>query len=272
MIDLIKGYDVSSVQGEIDFTTLDPLVRFIICKCGDGNDGIDPTYTANVAGCKSSGRCVGVYRFIFPLPDQPGNPLRDPTAQAQYHFRASGGVLPAFVDLEWPTQFGLTADGKPDGWATWGCSASQITQWLLTYLQAYEALSGQKPIIYTYPDYAQSLNLPASFGADYQLWIASYETTPEVPQPWTNAGWVMWQASGGTEKLPNGVLVDVDYVRDLSLWGATTPVVQPQPAVPPVVQPPIISPPTPAPISPVVPPVSAPPVSFWQSLLNFFGV
>lgn len=264
MTDLIKGCDISSVQGaDIDFVAVKASgLNFIIAKCGNGNDGIDPTYAYNFTSSQSAGLYAGSYHFLYPLPPRQGNPLRDPAAQAQYHFRASQGAKVVFVDLEWPA---------PRDFATWGCSASQIARWLLTYLQAYEKLSGVRPIIYTYPDYAEVLNLPASFGTDYQLWIASYETTPEVPAPWTD--WIVWQASGGTEKLPNGTPVDIDYVRDLSLWQASATVVQSAPISPvPPSQPTIISPPTLAPISPVVPQVSDPSVSFWQSLLNFFGL
>src|SRR5208283_4461391 len=115
----------------------------------------------------------------------------------------------------------------------WGCSAAQICQWVTEYLQAYESLSGIRPVVYTYPNFAQCIKLPTSFAQTYQLWIASYESTPTIPAPWTD--WVIWQNTGGTGSnaghLPSGVPVDTDLAKDLSLWNVA-PVVDPPPPPP----------------------------------------
>jgi len=244
MSNLIKGYDISVLQGNVNFQAIKTSgAQFVISRCGVGNDGIDSLFSQNIAGTKSAGLFAGCYHFVYPLPATPGQPLRDPVKQAQYHFNASQGVL-AFCDLEWPL---------PSNWTTWGCSASQIAGWVNSYQTEYKSLSGQFPIIYTYPDFVQNLNLPASFGQDYQLWVASYENTPTVPTPWTN--WVMWQASGGAETLPGtNVKVDVDYVKDLSLWVP----IQSIPA-PPISSGSIITVPNaPIPVAPVPPSVNPP--------------
>lgn len=247
---LIKGIDISSVQGTVDFKAVAATgVQFCIIKCGNGNDGIDPDYATNLAGAKAAGLHVGAYHFVYPLPTIPGHESRAPAAQAAAHFKASQGVLP-FCDLEWPEE--------PD-WARWGIDATFIVQWVTEYLQAYEKLSGQRPIVYTYPYFAETIKLPTSFAQTYKLWIASYETTPTIPAPWTD--FVVWQNSGGTQKLPNGASVDTDFVKDLSLW---VPVVVPAPIVVPVVIPP--APPVPAP-----PPTPVSTISFWQQLSVFIS-
>ena len=227
---MIKGIDVSSVQGiSINWHEVAATgVQFVVVKCGNGNDGIDPDFARNIAGAKAAGLEVVCYHFVYPLPPKAGDPSRSPQAQAQKHFDASQGVLAA-CDLEWP---------EPKDWAHWGCTAAQINQWGLEYLAAYSALSGRPMIIYTYPNFAQNIKYTVGY-AQYPLWIASYAATPTIPAPW--ADWVLWQISGGTgpdaAHLPNGTPVDADVAKDLSLWqsfatnvSSNSPVNDPNPA------------------------------------------
>ena len=250
MADLIKGLDVSVIQGIVDFTKVAAEgIQFVICRCGVGNSGKDSTYDKNMADAKAAGLQVMAYHFVYPLPPQAGNPTRAPAEQAKMHAGYANGALAA-CDLEWPTQ--------PD-WAKWGCSAAQIGEWALEYLQAYENLTGIKPLVYTYPDFAHHVNLPPAI-ASYPLWIASYAPTPLIPAPWTD--WALWQDTGGGGKLPNGAPVDTDKARDLSLWNTTvtaTPVVQPLPEPSVDVPPPVdVSVPAPVPVSQPAPtPVSS---------------
>ena len=232
---MIKGIDVSIIQGSIDWNAVAASgIEFCIVRCGVGNSGIDSNYSKNVAAAQTAGLKVAAYHFVYPLPPQAGNPSRSPVAQAQMHAKAAGSVSVICCDLEWPTEI---------DWAKWGCSASQIGEWTLEYLQAYENLTGIKPLVYTYPDFARQVNLPASVG-DYPLWIASYEPTPTIPAPWTN--WEIWQDTGGGGKLPNGEPVDTDKVRDLSLWQIAAPIA-PVPLAP-VYIPPSLPDPTPVPV------------------------
>lgn len=256
MSEFIKGIDISIIQGNIDFNAVAATgIQFVICRCGVGNGGIDSKYRQNIANAKAAGLKVMAYHFIYPLPTIPSQPLRDPRAQAQMHVNAAGGELAA-CDLEWP---------EPQDWAKWGCTAAQIVQWTIDYLEAYEQLSGIRPIVYTYPYFAKSINLPSWFGDKYKLWIASYQQgTPFIPAPWTD--WVIWQYSGGTgpeaQHLPGGVPVDGDRAKDLSLWDPPVvfqpPVEAPAPAPDPQAAPQPETPPPPAPL-PVVPVAPPPP-------------
>lgn len=267
MTDLIKGIDISTIQGTVDFQAVAATgVQFVICRCGVGNGGKDANYDKNVAAATAAGLKVAAYHFVYPLPNVASQPLRDPVKQAQLHAGWAGSTATVPVvccDLEWPV---------PQDWAKWGCSASQIVQWVTTYLQAYEQATGVRPVVYTYPYFAEAISLPQSFAATYQLWIASYTANPAIPKPWTD--WVMWQDSGGTQKLPNGVPVDTDKARDLSLWNVAAPVVAPPPPDPaPVLEPQ----PTPAPApAPAPTPAPAPASSnifttVWNALTGLFG-
>jgi len=220
-----KGVDISTIQGNVDFPSLKASgLDFVVLRCGVGNGGIDANYTKNIAGANAAGLKVMAYHFIYPLPPTANGtqPLRDPIKQAQYHFNAVQGQLAA-IDCEWPV---------PQDWQKWNCSAAQINQWMKTYMDEYVRLdNGRKPLIYTYPYWAQALQLDPYF-AQYGLWIASYVNAPNpvIPHPWTD--WVMWQyGSGGAYKLPNGVPVDVDMVKDLSLWDPQQPAVPPAPPI-----------------------------------------
>lgn len=268
MTDLIKGIDISIIQGNIDFNAVAATgVKFVICRCGVGNGGIDTKYKQNIANARAAGLKVMAYHFVYPLPPLASQPLRDPKAQAKMHVDAAGGELAA-CDLEWP---------PPEQWAKWGCTAAQITQWTVEYLEAYEQLSGIRPIVYTYPYFAKAINLPDWFGQKYKLWIASYQAGhPFIPRPWTD--WVLWQYSGGTgpeaQYLPGGVPVDGDRAKDLSLWDVAEPAAPPPPEPIPVPEPPpdpVVPPTDPAPPPPPAPP-SAPPVVPVPSNPNIFTV
>jgi GH25 family lysozyme M1 (1,4-beta-N-acetylmuramidase) len=242
-----NGFDISAIQGVPNWTAIKSSgATFVVLRCGIGNDSIDKNYAHNVAAAKSAGLSTACYHFVYPLPPATGKPSRDPVAQAQYHFNASLGEV-MVCDLEWPL---------PKDWATWGCSASQIKTWAQAYLTEYERLSGRKPMIYTYPDFCANVKFTSDF-TQYPLWIASYESTPAIPAPWTN--YVLWQKGQGP--LPGtGVNTDLDECPDLSIFSTAAPSVINTPPVdiynaPPPVD--IYS--TPAPTSPIpVPPPAQP--------------
>jgi lysozyme len=247
---MYSGYDIASLQGNVDFEAVASSgASFIIHRCGIGNSGLDPKYGSNVAKARAAGLKVAAYNFIYPLPPLASQPLRDPLLQAQYHFKATGADIVTCTDLEWP---------MPVDWPKWNTSAQQIIDWSLTYLQEYKRISGQNCIIYTYPDFANHIKLPAEF-TNYKLWIASYQpTAPYVPSPWGANDWVLWQNSGGTAKLPGtGVPVDTDVAKDLSIFDLSAPAApvsepipdhQPEPVPTPVVitqhdpPPPVVAP------------------------------
>lgn len=271
MVDLIKGIDISTMQGTVDFVACAAQgIQFVICRCGVGNGGKDANYDKNVAAATAAGLKVAAYHFIYPLPTIPSQPLRDPVKQAQLHagWAGSTSTVPVVCcDLEWPV---------PTDWAKWGCTAAQIVQWVQTYLQAYQAATGITPVVYTYPYFAEAIKLPASFAQQYQLWIASYEPTPAVPSPWSS--WVLWQDTGGTgpnaHHLPNGCAVDTDKAIDLSLWDVPAPAsVAPPPTPDPA--PVLVNNPDPVAATPEPPPVPvvAPPaaISIWDTIYGFLS-
>jgi len=229
------GFDISAIEGaqsEATFIAKKAAgLDFIIHRASVGNDGFDVVFHNNVTLAQAAGLKVAAYNFLYPIPKL------NPVQQAQEHFAALASYNPIVtsIDLEWPTQA---------SWAKWGCTASQIGQWTLAYLQEYTQLSGGvKPWIYTYPNFMQTIGYPAGL-ANYPLWIASYEPTPYIPHPWNS--WICWQFDDGHTDTIGGEIVDTDYCRDLSIFN-----VGPQISLPPA---------TPAPpnLIPISVPVPAP--------------
>lgn len=221
---LISGVDISSLQGNIDIAKLAQTYKFLIHRCFVGNDYKDTKYDSNIRAAKDAGMAVAAYHFAYPLPNDLTKPSHDPIKQANLHYQAClDSVSLVVLDLEWP---------YAQDWTKWKCTAQQIKDWTKAWLIEYERLSGNKPIIYTYPSFAQSLNMDASF-PDYDLWIASYTTEPHIPAPWKD--WVMWQNTGGSTHF-DGIAIDTDYCKDLSIFSVSNqapPTAQPEePAAP----------------------------------------
>lgn len=240
---MYNGCDISVVQQQVDFEWLKSQgLSFVINRCWVGNEYRDIHYVRNMNEGKNAGLCVAAYNFPYPLPTDGIHVGRDPLAQAEMHFKAVDGLTEnVAADIEWP-------EPGPD-WQKWGVSAAFINEWVMKYLERYTQLSGRKPLVYTYPWFAKSVNFSKDI-AQYPLWIASPKNPPEVPAPFTD--WIINQNTYGTVlKLPNGIGVDTDIAKDLSWFGVVeqppveqTPVItiQPEPtptitqAPPPVVQ------------------------------------
>ncbi len=217
---MIRGCDVSSVQGIVPFASMPPDIRFCIAKCQQGNDGKDPMFEKNWRTGADHGLVMGGYHFAYPLPHL------DPAKQAEGFFAGAGGhgagrgELPPFIDAEWPEPSKKNPDGTISyPWKKWGCSAQQMSDWMNACCARMTELFGTKPVIYTYPWWwaAVSQGVDVSWAAEYPLWIASYPgggwpaegAKPAIPKPWTD--WLFWQFDGdGGLRLPNGVDADFD--------------------------------------------------------------
>ncbi len=200
---MIQGLDLSSVQGLIDPSRLDPSVEFVYLRCGVGNDGADVDFWRNAVAIAATGRAVGAYHFLYPLPVIPGKETRDPCSQARSHANASKlwgnqpGQLPPAMDLEWP---------EPSDWAKWGVTADSIKASALAYLVESERLHGRAPVIYDYPDFERHLGDMSAF-ARYSRWKAAYGYRP-------SGAFDIWQTTGGGGKLYSGAPVDTDIIVD----------------------------------------------------------
>jgi GH25 family lysozyme M1 (1,4-beta-N-acetylmuramidase) len=74
-----------------------------------------------------------------------------------------------------------------------------------------DALWGRSTLLYTDPSFAVAIGFDPAW-AQRRLWLASYQSPPDIPAPSTSC--VMQQTTGGGGKLPSGVPVDTDIVAD----------------------------------------------------------
>lgn len=198
---MLQGFDVGVPQGHIDWSKVPAdRFRFFFARCGNGNDSPDAFWDQNYAGALWTALPIGTYHVLFPLPHL------SPEAQAESHWRVQGqkrDICP-MADLEWPQQYAT----KPrNSWAYWGCSAPQIRDWTLRYLNRMRSLAGNCGL-YTYPDYRRSISAELSpVLGSFPLWEASYGMAPTPFPPWP--GWSVWQQSGGGLIVP-GIASKVD--------------------------------------------------------------
>lgn len=180
----LPGIDVSHWQGTIDWDAVaaDGVV-FAFIKATEGGDYTDPRFAANWAAARRAGVVRGAYHFF--------RPQTDGAAQAAHFLRTvplAEGDLPPVLDVE-------VTDGK---------SAEAVAAGVRTWVQAVEAATGRRPIVYTRASFWTAQM--GSFGA-YPLWVAHYRAAePNVPAGWSR--WTFWQHTDAGRVA--GIAGDVD--------------------------------------------------------------
>ncbi len=156
----VFGVDVSSYQGEVDWSTLaDQGVVFAFCKATEGSTHVDPTFRQNWANAQAAGVLVGAYHFFSY--DSPGE-MQAENFIAQVPVVV--GTLPPVVDIEF---YGDKVKNPP--------SKEETMAILMPLLAMLEDHYGVKPILYaTYRSYKRYLegeleeDYPSDLCADRQ--------------------------------------------------------------------------------------------------------
>lgn len=204
---MIKGVDVSSVQGEIPWAKLAALgYQFSLIKGQQGNDGCDPRFVLDVAAATAAGIEPMAYHFAYPL--RHIAPKDQAAMMVAAHRRAFFDVgRPMFIDCEWPER---------SAWVRWDCSPAEVSTYLRDLFTELVAL-GARPGLYTYPFWWTGVHeADVSWATQYPLWLAAYVKAapqegdnPHLLNPWKT--WTFWQWDGtGGARLPNGVDSDFD--------------------------------------------------------------
>ena len=210
----IKGIDVSSYQGEIDWKTVDDYgMGFAILRITEKSNARDSQFENNYAGCIQHGIPVGVYKYSYALT----------VAEIQQEAEKVVDVLdgrpldfPVWLDLEWSEQRKL--------------SEFALTTLIKTFWSVITT-AGYKFGIYCNMDWYDNV-IPDTLKSKYDFWIARY--------PANDDGWLQerlrpsvgvgWQYSSKA-KIP-GINGNVDrdvFYKDYSekedetmgLWGKT---------------------------------------------------
>jgi len=178
---MIKGIDVSSHQGRIDWQRVKADdISFVLIKATEGVGFVDPNLTANAAGAKAVGLPCGFYHFARPdtqsgrtVESAIGDARAEADALLAVAFPKSGDLLPV-LDLE-----------------TAGLPPARLLAWTKAWLERVTERTGVKPLLYTFPGFWPKLGDPSEFGG-YPLWIAHWRVAaPQLPKGWRRH--TIWQ-------------------------------------------------------------------------------
>ncbi len=182
-----EGIDVSSYQGEINWTSVYRCgYRFAFIKATAGDNRspqlIDTKFTTNIRRARNAGLLVGAYHYAYPQ----YNSAED---EALFFVDIAGeyishGYLRPALDLE-------------EGGNTY--SPQELSNWIHAWMNVVKNLTGVEPLLYLNSNY--STNCVDESVTKYDLWIAhwacDFTSTPNIG-PW--ATWSFWQYYGPGEK------------------------------------------------------------------------
>jgi lysozyme len=190
----VHGVDVSRWQGEIDWERLRGQgANFAFIKATDGADHIDPMFMKNWNGADAAGIRRGAYHFFYWCSYA--------SAQADWFIRnvpKVEGALPPVLDVEWNHQ----SDCRQR------LPRAKVLDKMQVFLDRLEQHYGQRPIIYTSPDFYDA-NLKGAF-PNHPFWLRSVAAHPAEVYP--GRDWVFWQYSG------SGLSKGVDGRIDLNVF------------------------------------------------------
>ncbi len=169
----VRGVDVSSYQGDIDWQVLSTQgIDFAFIKATEGSSFVDPRLPDNHTGAQKTGLSVGFYHFFSY--DSAG------ASQAENFIRNVTpfvGMLPPVVDVEFYGSYGKEPKPRED-----------VTPQLTDMLTALEAHYGLKPILYA-TETSYKLYLEGDFD-EYDIWIRDVLTEPSLSD---GRAWTFWQ-------------------------------------------------------------------------------
>jgi lysozyme len=205
----VKGIDVSSFEGAIDFSQVAAAgYKFVYARATQGTSLTDPEYAANRSDAEAAGLSFGAYAFF--------DPTENPVTQADYFLSVAtptDGELVPMLDVE-TTDTTLTPSEY----------AAAVKSWLDTVQQAL----GVQPIVYT-SNYLWNDETGGAGGdttvpsAGYPLWIPNWSVPcPTIPTAWSS--WLVWQTTdaGAVSGVP-GTQTDVDDFNASATGGSLTP-------------------------------------------------
>ncbi len=169
----VRGVDVSSYQGKIDWETLSSQnLSFVFMKATEGSSWVDPCFSYNYEQAQNTQLRIGAYHFFSY--DSSGE------AQAE-HFISTvekiNNMLPPVIDLE----FYGDKEKNP-------AQPKQVREQLDIMLKKLEQHYAQKPIIYA-TEKSYSMYLSGSY-EEYDIWIRNVITKPSLSD---NRQWTFWQ-------------------------------------------------------------------------------
>lgn len=169
----VKGVDVSSYQGDIDWETLSAQnISFAFIKATEGSSFVDKYFACNYENAQKTSLAVGAYHFFSY--DSLGQTQAENFINTVEPF---DGMLPPVIDLEF---YGDKEKNPPE--------RAEVEVQLKNLLDALEKHYGLKPIIYA-TEKSYELYLSNDY-EEYDIWIRNVITDPELPD---GRAWTFWQ-------------------------------------------------------------------------------
>ena len=176
----VHGIDISRYNKSIDWRRAKKEgVDFAFIKATEGRDDADPKFAEFWRAAKQARIPRSAYHFYYFC--------APPEAQADNYIRRvpkSQSGLPPILDVEWNPD-SPTCTKRP--------AASVVVDHLGRWLRKIEAHYGQKPIIYTTPDFYEA-NFARGALPGYQYWLRSVKAEPKYI--YGKRPWVFWQYTG----------------------------------------------------------------------------
>lgn len=216
---LLAGVDVSSYQHgtSLDWAKVQAAGQdFAFVKATEGTGYTNSYFAPDWAGLRQLCMARGAYHFARPNLI-PGSAA----AQARYFVQVVGlthepGALAPMFDME----------------DAGGLTPALLVTWSHTWLDTVQALTGRKPIIYTYAYFWQTAMGDSQEFTGYPLFLADYHdltgtTAPRPGMPGGWATWTFWQYSDAGNVPGISGPVDMDRYNGSSVlaatWGQATP-------------------------------------------------
>lgn len=169
----IKGVDVSSYQGEIDWNVLSSQnISFAFIKATEGSSFVDERFAYNFQEAQKTSLSVGAYHFFSY--DSEGKAQAENFINTVVPFE---GMLPPVIDLEF---YGDKGKNPPD--------RADVEKQLKAMLVLLEEHYNQKPIIYA-TEKSYELYLSNDY-KEYDIWIRNVISKPEIND---GTAWTFWQ-------------------------------------------------------------------------------
>ena len=201
-MEAMKGIDVSSVQGVIDWNKVKADgVSFVIVRAMHwdnkaNNYVMDSMFVQNVMGAKSVGLLVGAYWF--------SEAFNGAEALAEVQFIANSSEWNALKNSGVILDMPFFIDYEDKNWLDKHTTYESRTEAVRTGMDAVEQILGTQSGFYTSDSYAQNwFNGQQLINEGYNAWIARWSSS----SPATN-GYMMWQYSNVGQV--NGISGNVD--------------------------------------------------------------
>lgn len=169
----IRGVDVSSYQGKIDWSVLSKQdIQFAFIKATEGSSYIDEKFSFNYEQAMKTNIRIGAYHFFSY--DSGGSTQADNFIST---VPKNENMLPPVVDIEF---YGDKEKNPPN--------KADVTESLTLLLERLENYYGVKPIIYA-TQKSYKLYISGDY-SDYDIWIRDVYFKPTLTD---GRKWTFWQ-------------------------------------------------------------------------------